>query len=69
MSMSKSMTDAVKWLRDHGGDGVFADKSHQTLYAMGEKAPFMRLTWNQLAAIGAVEFYGNRRCRIAGGNA
>jgi len=67
MSMSKSMTDAVKWLRDHGGDGVFADKSHQTLYAMGEKAPFMRLTWNQLAANRAVEFYGNRPCPAVGG--
>ena len=69
MTMTRPMKDALAWLRDHGGDGVFADKSHQTLYAAGEKAPFMRSTWNQLNAIGAVEFYGNRRCRIVGGDA
>ena len=56
--------DALKWLAERGGDGVFADKSHQVLYAMGEKAPFMRSTWNRLSELGRVEFYGKRRCRI-----
>ena len=66
MSMSRSMADALRWLRERGGDGVFADRSHQVLYARGEKAPFMRSTWNALRDLGAVEFYGNRRCRICG---
>ena len=66
MSMSRSMVDALRWLRERGGDGVFADRSHQVLYARGEKAPFTRSTWNALRDLGAVEFYGNRRCRICG---
>lgn len=56
--------DAIKWLSEHGGDGVFADKSHQVLYAMGEKAPVMHRTWNALRELGLVEYYGNRRCRL-----
>ncbi|EHK56832.1 hypothetical protein [Allomesorhizobium alhagi] len=63
-AMSPALRDALKWLADHGGDGVFADKSHQVLYAQGDKAPFMRSTWNALCHLGRVEFYGNRRCRI-----
>lgn len=66
MSGSKSMVEAIEWLRERGGDGVFADRSHQVLYACGEKAPFMRSTWNRLRDAGAVEFYGNRRCRLIG---
>lgn len=62
--MTRSETEALKWLCDHGGDGVFAGRDHQALLAQGETAPFMRSTWNALARLGRVEFYGNRRCRI-----
>lgn len=56
--------DALKWLSERGGDGVFADRSRQVLYAHGEKAPFMRSTWNALRELGLIEYYGNRRCRL-----
>jgi hypothetical protein len=62
--MNRAHRDALKWLTDRGGDGVFADRSHQVLLARGEHAPFMRSTWNALRDLGAVEFYGNRRCRV-----
>lgn len=63
-ALNTSHREALRWLEDHGGDGVFADKSRQVLYAQGEKAPFMRTTWNALSDLGRVEFYGNRRCRL-----
>ncbi|KQZ81897.1 hypothetical protein ASD64_09075 [Mesorhizobium sp. Root157] len=62
--MIHSETEALKWLADHGGDGVFAGRDHQALLARGETAPFMRSTWNALASQGLVEFYGKRRCRL-----
>ncbi len=69
MKLNRTQLEAIQWLRSRGGDGVFADRSQQVLYAMGEKAPFMRTTWNRLAALGLVEFYGNRRLRILDGKA
>lgn len=62
--LSPALRDALKWFSERGGDGVFADKSHQVLLARGESAPFMRSTWNKLRDRGHVEFYGKRRCRI-----
>lgn len=62
--MTRSETDALRWLQDHGGDGVFAGRDHQALLARGETAPFMRSTWKALASQGLVEFYGTRRLRI-----
>ncbi|TAN16305.1 MAG: hypothetical protein EPN45_02485 [Rhizobiaceae bacterium] len=62
--MTRAEADALKWLFDHGGDGVFAGRDHQVLLARGETAPFMRSTWNALARLGRVEFYGKRRLRI-----
>ena len=62
--MTRSESEALKWLAEHGGDGVFAGRDHQALLAQGETAPFMRSTWNALARLGCVEFYGNRRLRI-----
>lgn len=63
-ALSPALRDALKWLVERGGDGVFADKSHQVLMARGETAPVMRSTWNKLRELGRVEFYGNRRCRV-----
>lgn len=62
--MTRSESEALKWLSEHGGDGVFAGRDHQALLAQGETAPFMRSTWNAFARLGRVEFYGNRRLRI-----
>jgi hypothetical protein len=63
-ALAPALRDALKWLEEHGGDGVFGDRSHQVLIARGENAPFMRSTWNKLSQLGHVEFYGKRRCRI-----
>jgi hypothetical protein len=54
--MTKAEQQALKWLREHGGDGCF-DKSG-VAFAQGETAPVMRSTWNSLANQGYVEFYG-----------
>ena len=53
--MSPSMIAAIKWLREHNGDGLF-DKRGVVL-AAGELAPFMRSTWNALRDVGLVEMY------------
>jgi hypothetical protein len=47
--------EAITWLRRHNGDGLF-DRDG-VLLAAGERAPFMRSTWNALAELGLVEFY------------
>lgn len=66
--MTRSESEALRWLKEHGGDGVFAGRDHQALLAAGETAPFMRSTWNALAKQGRVELYGNRRLRLIGGS-
>lgn len=63
-ALTRSESEALKWLVDHGGDGVFAGRDHQALLVRGETAPFMRSIWNALARRGRVEFYGTRRLRI-----
>lgn len=65
--MTEAQSQAIKWLADRGGDGVF-DKNG-ILLAAGETAPHTRSTWNQLAKMGLVEIYkpkarGRGRCRI-----
>jgi len=59
--MTPAQMKALKWLREHGGDGMF-DKNG-VLLAAGESAPFMRATWNALRDAGAVEFYGGPQSR------
>lgn len=59
--MTPALKQALKWLSDHGGDGMF-DKNGVVL-AAGESAPFRRSTWNALARLGNVEFYGGKRGR------
>ena len=63
--MTKAHINAVNWLRLHGGDGLF-DRDG-VLVAAGERAPFMRSTWNHLRDVGYVEFYkptGSGRGRV-----
>lgn len=63
--MTKSQAEALRWLRQHTGDGVF--DRNGVLLAAGESAPFMRSTWNALRDLGLVEFYGRdvkRRSRL-----
>lgn len=53
-ALTKSQEEAFKWLRERNGDGLF-DKTG-VLVAAGERAPFMRMTWNALRDAGHVEF-------------
>lgn len=66
-TITKAQREAFKWLREHGGDGLF--DQHGVLLAAGETAPHERRTWNILRDRGLVEFYnptgkGRGRCRI-----
>lgn len=60
--MTAAQTEALRWLREHNGDGLF-DK-HGTLVAAGEVAPHTRSTWNKLRAAGLVEYYNGKRVRV-----
>lgn len=57
--LTSSQKSALLWLRNRNGDGVF--DRNGVFVAGGERAPYMRSTWNKLEADGAVEFYLNRR--------
>ena len=59
--MTRAQSAALKWLSDHGGDGMF-DKNG-VLLAAGESAPVRRVTWNNLRDLGKVEMYGGPRGR------
>ena len=62
--LSNSCLAALKWLREHNGDGCF-DRNGVAV-AGGESAPFMRNTWNNLCDLGLVEFYGGRAQGLKG---
>ena len=53
--MTESQILALKWLKEHTGDGAF--NKYGVVLAAGETAPFMRITWNALKDLGLVEFY------------
>jgi hypothetical protein len=68
--LTRAQKDALKWLAEHNGDGVF--DRYGLLLAAGEQGPFMRSTWNALRKLGLVEFYGPKgkpraRARLTGG--
>lgn len=56
--LTVSQLEALKWLREHNGTGVF-DK-HGVLLAAGESGPFMRSTWNALRDMGRITIAGRR---------
>jgi hypothetical protein len=58
-ALTKSQSAALRWLKEHGGDGCF--DRYGVAFAQGETAPFMRQTWNGLADAGLLEFYGGKR--------
>ena len=62
---SKSQAQALRWLSNRNGDGVF--DINGVLLAAGELAPFTRSTWNALRDLDLVEFYkpaGKGRGRV-----
>lgn len=57
--LTKAQSDALKWFREHGGDGMFDNNG--VLLAQGELAPHSRSTWNALDRAGLIQFYGGKR--------
>jgi hypothetical protein len=57
--LTKAQRDALDWLSKRGGDGCF--DRHGVAFAQGETAPVTRSTWNALAQVGKIEFYGGKR--------
>jgi hypothetical protein len=57
--LSEAQGGALKWLADRGGDGCF--DRNGVAFAQGETAPVCRSTWNRLAELGLLEFYGGAR--------
>lgn len=57
--MSRAQAEALEWLAERGGDGCFTKCG--CVLAQGDIAPHERKTWNALAALGRVKFYGGRR--------
>lgn len=62
IELTPARRQALKWLREHNGDGLFGKDG--VLVAAGERAPFMRSTWNALRSAGLVEFYQKKRVRL-----
>lgn len=63
-TLTERQRAALKWLRDHGGEGVFGQRGG-VLLATGEGAPFMRVTWSALRRAGLVEWTaGSKRVRV-----
>lgn len=60
--MTDAQKEALKWLRERNGDGMF-DKCG-VLVAAGERAPVRRSTWNTLRDLGLVEYYHKKRVRV-----
>jgi len=60
-NLTAAQIAALKWFREHGGDGVF--DRNGVLLAAGESGPHIRRTWNTLARCGYVEFYGGKNGR------
>lgn len=63
--MTAAQQEALKWLAERGGDGVFL-RGNIVLCA-GETAPHTAGTWKRLAEAGKVERYSfgkSRRIRI-----
>jgi hypothetical protein len=57
---SRSVKKALEWFADHGGDGAMTIGC-ATILAQGEVGPFDRATWQRLADLGMIEFYGGAR--------
>lgn len=53
--MTRAQKLATRWLSEHNADGGF--DRHGVLIAGGEKAPFMRSTWNAICEAGMAELY------------
>ena len=62
--MTKAQQEALKWFKDHGGDGVRIGIGKVHILAAGETAPFMWVTFRTLIALGLIEQYAKWRLRL-----
>lgn len=65
--MTKAQEEALRWLRERNGTGVFEKPGASVLVAAGERAPTMRGTWNALRDLGHVTIDGRRVTLRTGG--
>lgn len=61
--MTSAQEEALKWLRERNGTGVFMRDG--VLLAAGQRAPHMRSTWNALNDLGKVSIF-ERRVTVVG---
>jgi hypothetical protein len=56
--LTDAMRDALKWMRDHGGDAavVRVKGGGRYILAQGEQAPFLPLTCKKLIEAGLAEY-------------
>lgn len=59
--MTDAMKEALRWLSERGGDGVF--QRGNVLLCAGEIAPHTYKTWKNLGEVGKVEFYRQGKAR------
>jgi hypothetical protein len=60
---TRSMKEALLWLINRNGTGVF-ERNAQVLVAAGERAPIMRSTWTRLLDAGLVESLERSRITV-----
>ena len=58
--VTKAQARALEWLRARNGTGVWEKPGATVLIAAGERAPFMRSTWNALRDAGLISIVGRR---------
>lgn len=56
--ITQAMKDALKWMREHGGDAAVArvNGGGRYILAQGEQAPFLPLTCRKLIDAGLAEY-------------
>ena len=62
--MTESQERALKWFKEHGGDGVRQGHGRQQVLAGGEVGPFIWKTWKALIDAGFIEAYDKWRLRL-----
>lgn len=60
--MTKAQKECLLWIKNHNSDGMFGKDG--IFVAAGERAPFMRSTFNALCKLGICEIYNKKRLRI-----
>ena len=58
--MTRSQSEALEWLRERNGTGVWERPGATVLIAAGERAPHIRGTWNALRDLGLIVIEGRR---------